>query len=103
MKERMKSKSPYIVIGVLLIVGVLGLFIGRKWFIQRENLLLAYERELIPGIVCFGDSLTFGSGGDGVSYPSVLEENLERDRIYIPVSNLGIGGENTVDEYGSIF
>ena len=51
---------------------------------------------MIPGIVCWGDSLTYGSGGNGTSYPSVLEECLRNERMYIPVVNMGIGGENTV-------
>lgn len=44
-----------------------------------------------PNISCPGDSLTFGSGGDGTSYPSVLQ-SLMPDRI---VRNLGVGGETS--------
>lgn len=106
MDKRMKEKERtgqsrkgliYIgIIGVLVAAGVLGLFVVRKLYISRENLLMAYEKERIAGIVCYGDSLTYGSGGEGVSYPLVLEEALRKERIYIPVVNMGIGGENTV-------
>lgn len=98
-KEKRKTKCIVWVIvlgGAMVFLGVLVLLFTRKLYIQRENLLMAYEKELVPGIVCFGDSLTYGSGGKGVSYPSVLEEELKKDRIYIPVVNMGIGGENTV-------
>ena len=92
-KKRLLYK---VIIGILITTGILGLLVVRKLYINRENLLMAYEKELIPGIVCYGDSLTYGSGGEGVSYPSVLEECLRKNRIYIPVVNMGIGGENTV-------
>lgn len=39
-------------------------------------------------IVCWGDSLTYGQGGNGVTYPSVLEEKLN-----LEVINYGIQGE----------
>lgn len=73
--------------------------------------------EYLPGIVCWGDSLTAGAGGDGTTYPHVLE-TLIRDnvissidmkkvtndgyirsylkpRLKVPVINMGVGGENT--------
>ena len=75
--------------------------------------------QYLPGIVCWGDSLTAGAGGKGVSYPAVLEGlihanyctpyNLsdlfihrfpqfaeEMDYSFsVPVVNMGVGGENT--------
>lgn len=39
-------------------------------------------------IICWGDSLTYGQGGDGVTYPSVLAEKLK-----LSVINYGIQGE----------
>lgn len=83
-------------VGMLVIVGMIGILTLRKIYIKRENLLMAYEKQLVPGIVCWGDSLTFGAGGAGISYPFVLEERLNEDRLYINVINMGIGGENTV-------
>lgn len=84
-----------VVVFAFVAVGIAGLSF-RRLYITRENLLMAYEKQMLPGIVCWGDSLTFGAGGAGVSYPFVLEERLNKDRLYINVINMGIGGENTV-------
>ncbi|MCM1259083.1 MAG: SGNH/GDSL hydrolase family protein [Roseburia sp.] len=43
----------------------------------------------ISRIVCWGDSLTFGQGGEGVTFPSVLAELLPG----VQVKNYGIQGE----------
>lgn len=43
--------------------------------------------------MCFGDSLTQGTGGNGISYPSVLK-GLVGDNY--DVINQGSGGENTI-------
>ncbi len=75
--------------------------------------------EFLPGIVCWGDSLTAGAGGGGVTYPKVLETEIQKEicnqynlksqlngkatylidfsqyKIKIPVINMGVGGENT--------
>ena len=99
MKVDIGSLKKKIIFAVIVLafaaVGIACLII-RCLYITRENLLLAYEKQILPGIVCWGDSLTFGSGGNGTSYPSVLEERLRNERMYIPVVNMGIGGENTV-------
>lgn len=47
--------------------------------------------EEINSIVCWGDSLTAGAGGEGTTYPSVIAEKLA-DRG-IDVYNMGVGGE----------
>lgn len=76
--------------------------------------------QYLPGIVCWGDSLTAGAGGDGVTYPKVLQSLIQEhicDRyvlkshlnskytylinsddytVEIPVINMGVGGENTI-------
>lgn len=44
-------------------------------------------------IVCWGDSLTAGAGGNGTTYPSVLKKLCGRN---INVFNCGVGGENTI-------
>lgn len=75
----------------------------------------------IPGIVCWGDSLTFGSGGNGVSYPETLSDLITKNildkyspigseysgiispfkyKLTIPVVNMGVGGENTATILG---
>jgi len=47
------------------------------------------------GIVCWGDSLTVGHGGEGVSYPDTLHNLLLKDGLDIPVINMGASGEDT--------
>lgn len=95
MKRRKKGAVLLLAAVCLFIFGTAGLSV-RRLYIKRENLLMAYEKQMLAGIVCWGDSLTAGTGGEGVSYPSVVEERLRKDRIYIPVVNMGVGGENTV-------
>ena len=51
-------------------------------------------------VACWGDSLTAGAGGDGVTYPQVLAERIAEKYTAVPVHNLGIGGENTVTILG---
>lgn len=51
-------------IGAAVVLGTAGFGI-RSLYVKRENLLMAYEKQLLPGIVCWGDSLTFGTGGNG--------------------------------------
>lgn len=59
-----------------------------KRFHKIENELVVKNQ-----IVCFGDSLTQGAGGNGISYPSVLK-GLVGDNY--SVINQGSGGENTI-------
>lgn len=52
---------------------------------------------VLPGIVCWGDSLTYGTGGSGVNYPNTLRARIaERIKEPIPVVNLGVGGETSI-------
>jgi lysophospholipase L1-like esterase len=47
-------------------------------------------------VICWGDSLTRGAGGDGTTYPSVLEDLISADpdnSDITSVSNYGVGGE----------
>lgn len=92
-----KWHGIYLVIIVLLLGFSAVLFYDRhRIYAEEQNLLQAYTNASIPEIVCIGDSLTAGTGGEGVSYPSYLQELLWEDSLYIPVRNLGVGGENTV-------
>lgn len=52
-------------------------------------------KETLPGIVCWGDSLTAGAGGEGTTYPNTLESLIKNNIYNIPVINMGVGGENT--------
>ncbi|MEE0835767.1 MAG: dockerin type I domain-containing protein [Clostridia bacterium] len=73
----------------------------------------------LPGIVCWGDSLTSGPGGNAMTYPKSLQNSIndaiclvydplaslsdeakalvnpEDYKISIPVINMGVGGETT--------
>lgn len=60
---------------------------------QQEELVL---EENIPGIICWGDSLTYGYNGEGTSYPSVLEERIKQNIGEIPVVNMGACGEDSI-------
>lgn len=84
----------------------------------------AVLNQYLPGIVCWGDSLTAGAGGNGVTYPKVLQSLIQEhvcDRyvlkshlnskytylmdsddyaVEIPVINMGVGGENTITIIG---
>lgn len=64
----------------------------------EESLLTPEEvaRRSLPGIICWGDSLTYGWYGDGVSFPKVLEERLAREILDIPVINMGACGEDSI-------
>lgn len=57
--------------------------------------------EIFPGIVCWGDSLTAGAGGKGVTYPKILGKLIAANfSNKIPVINCGIGGEDTTTIIG---
>ena len=48
----------------------------------------------VNGIVCWGDSLTYGLAG---GYPQVLEDLLTKNGMKIPVVNEGITSEDTIE------
>lgn len=85
---------------------------------------MAAVQEYLPGIVCWGDSLTLGSSGN-ISYPSVLQAYLDTYfcdiydfrssienadeyarlrwddyKVSIPVVNMGAGSESTYTVMG---
>ena len=53
---------------------------------------VSFYNEQALKIVCWGDSLTYGAGGNGTSYVSVLN-NLCNDKAV--AYNVGVGGEKT--------
>lgn len=72
-----------------------------KKFVNSEKI-----NEVLPGIVCWGDSLTSGPGGNAMSYPTALQNYIDDSisvmcpeakelGISIPVVNMGVGGEDT--------
>lgn len=46
-------------------------------------------KESLPRVLCWGDSLTAGAGGDGTTFPKVIAQNTG-----LEVVNYGVGGEN---------
>ena len=58
---------------------------------ERMSLMNSRILQDMPGIVCWGDSLTMGYGGLGVSYPQVLK-NLMTEKLtdLVPVYNNGV-------------
>lgn len=66
--------------------------------IARDNLQKTINAYL-PGIVCWGDSLTVGAGSE-IGYPDVVRELIHTEILAgtdceIPVVNMGIGGETS--------
>lgn len=90
MKKTLRIVGPIVAIIIITIAGYF-IFMNFKQREFRKNI-----QTYIPGIACWGDSLTYGAGGDGISYPSILEQLLSESGIDIPVYNLGVGGESTL-------
>ncbi len=75
--------KKYIVIGILLVAGVVFYALYPS---ERE---IRNAQPLGEEIVCFGDSLTYGTGaGEGMDYPSQLS-----GLIGMPVVNAGVPGD----------
>lgn len=89
MKHIFKILVPFFAI-IIIIAGYF-IYMNYKQKDFRNNI-----QTYIPGIACWGDSLTYGAGGNGVSYPSILEDLLLESGFDIPVYNLGVGGESTL-------
>jgi len=72
----------------IVIAGIL-LFLGYHIFFSSPNIK---RREIAADtIICFGDSLTFGTGAtDGMDYPSQLSRLIGK-----PVINAGVPGDTT--------
>lgn len=66
------------------------MFLGIRFFYSSEPEI----RNALPGgenIICFGDSLTYGTGAsEGMDYPSLLSKMLS-----MPVINAGVPGDTT--------
>lgn len=90
-----------------------------KELIDRQLAVLSAIEQSIPGIVCWGDSITAGVGGGGNTYPAQLQQLLQSDlntsfrRLYpagfsttkkfnltIPVVNMGVAGESSLTVAG---
>lgn len=74
---------------------------------KYEKLLEREILTLVPGIVCWGDSLTEGADSDFEPYPSELSDLLVNhftgkciERTVIPIVNMGVGGEDSINIVG---
>ena len=84
------------IIVIILAIGLISFKSALRLYRNEKVRLYEDEVALIPGIVCIGDSLTHGTGGEGISYPDYLGQMMELDGYVIPVYNLGVGGENSI-------
>ena len=74
---------------VLVMVAVVLVGIGVRWF--RPAAPITNAEPAGENIICFGDSLTYGTGApDGLDYPSQLAVLINR-----PVINAGVAGDTT--------
>lgn len=55
---------------------------------------------VIPGVACWGDDFTYGLGGIEKSFPSVLEDLMDKNGYLMPVENLGIYDEDSLTVLG---
>ena len=89
-----------IMILIVALLGAAGAFFYRpqQTYAAGFSGMTFYHRFLIN---CWGDSMTAGQGGNGVTYPRVLKELTG-----FPVNNFGVSGETTYEivdrsaEYG---
>lgn len=51
--------------------------------------------ERLPGIVCWGSTMSYGSYGEGNSIHNTIEDHMMSDECYIPIINMGVPRETT--------
>ncbi len=75
---------------LFLIVGI-GIFLYLVFYSASDSWEITNSTPSGEKIICFGDSLTFGTGAQtGMSYPSQLSEMIQQ-----PIVNAGIPGDTT--------
>lgn len=97
----LKKKSCLVGAGVFFVsVSVMGIAL----FLMQEDEALGGVSSLeksygteTTGMICWGDSLTAGVNGDGVTFPDELKKLMLEDGIDIPVLNMGVPGENSIE------
>lgn len=103
MKRKEESKVKYIVLAVLTLITICIIFVGVKKdraivsqnekYANKINIQDSINQDIssdLPIINCWGDSLTVGVGGDGVTYPDELS-NLSN----MTVNNYAVKGAST--------
>lgn len=86
---------------------------------KRQMAVISAIQETLPGIVCWGESITAGVGGEGTAYPAQLQTLLQNDMMtqfahhypadFVPekphsftiqVANMGVVGESSLTVAG---
>jgi len=114
--KEMKKQNKLIIIILFLVVFLAVIFVGelrlkagnekkseaatafQEKLLERMQRKSEIEKDIekeLPGIIAWGDSLTAGAGGEGTSYPQVLQALIDKNIYDIPVINMGVGGEDT--------
>jgi acyl-CoA thioesterase I len=84
-------------LGVLLLSMFVGLFLY-QFFFSKPNLKIKNAHPIGENIICFGDSLTFGTGAaKGMDYPSQLSKMISK-----PILNKGVPGDTTAKALGRL-
>ena len=87
MKETRKKRKRFLAgpVGILLLLG--GIIASVAVAVTGMKKAAEAKSSDPVNILCFGDSLTAGAGGNGISYPEVLQEMTG-----LKVYNYGVGG-----------
>lgn len=91
----MKKKSIFKFLIIFLVFSFICILLIFCYKLEKDK-LKSFAEESEFGLVCIGDSLTHGTGGAYISYPDYLYSITRGQNNYIPIYNLGIGGENTL-------
>lgn len=113
-KDKIKCKIGIIIFMIFVVViGIAGLFtikVGVKELDNKQKYEKLVKNDIlyyVPGIVCWGDSLTAGADSDYPPYPAMLKEKINDKyskitdtNVSIVVQNMGVGGENAANIVG---
>lgn len=96
--NRKVNRNNIILISSLFLV-LIGVIVGGQIYSNHRLNSQSYSKSKSAqgdgNIVAWGDSLTYGVGGNGTSYPSVLSSLVGRS-----VTNYGVGGETSATIMG---
>ena len=67
---------------------------------EAQAIKIAKLLEETPGIACWGDGYTYGSYGNGDSYPYEIDKLLKGEEYPYEVANMGVYGEDSLTVLG---